>query len=147
MRRKFRHLCLKLSLLTTITSSLSFYPYQMDELVFPGYLLIRCSSQLPSQIKCHSLPTKTFSLLLLSFLALSLSASKVYVQYWRVLPKTVERFEFWFRSDNCNEHVFLARLKYLLKKFQKLIYFTFVYKHHKMHKWSSVYFDRRSLIY
>jgi hypothetical protein len=52
---KFRRVCHKRLLLTTLTSSLSFYPYQKDERALPGYLLIRCPFSLRPTMKCVSL--------------------------------------------------------------------------------------------
>jgi hypothetical protein len=74
---KFCRLCLKPLLSTILTSSLPFYPYQMDERALPGYLRTRCFfSPVDILVKRFSLSPRCFlftSALLISFLTLCLS--------------------------------------------------------------------------
>jgi hypothetical protein len=83
MKSKFRRICLKLLLQTTLTSSLSFYLYQKDERALPGYLLTKFSPPPPQDIKrLWFLPRpKIFSLLVLlhclSRVSVSLQLQKV----------------------------------------------------------------------
>jgi hypothetical protein len=59
--------CLNLSLLTTLRSSLSFYPCQKDERAVPGKVITTRCSFLPPEINRLSLLPQIFGLLLLLY--------------------------------------------------------------------------------